>query len=108
MAGSQQCIHVQKKSLLGGLLGTSFDKQRRASERNPFASSRAESGVDKLKSEANQSDDEVVICERCKAEDASVVCLQCGGVKLCESCQDLIHSLGVFESHKRIPVAEYE
>lgn len=40
------------------------------------------------------------VCERCLAEDAILVCKDCNGYKLCESCEDLIHSMGVYEKHK--------
>ena len=48
------------------------------------------------------------VCERCLAEDAILVCKDCNGYKLCESCEDLIHSMGVYEKHKWIPLKDFE
>ena len=48
------------------------------------------------------------VCEWCLAEDAVLVCRDCHGYKLCLSCEDLIHSMGVFEKHWRIPLKDFE
>lgn len=47
------------------------------------------------------------ICERCSSEDATVVCIRCENVYLCPSCDDLIHSIGVYKNHDRKDVIEF-
>ena len=48
------------------------------------------------------------LCQRCSSEDASLIWVNCGNVYLCVSWDDIIHSLGIFESHKRMGVNEFE
>ena len=56
----------------------------------------------------DRSDDsgEAELCQRCEAEDAEVCCVTCGNFKLCKSCEDLIHSMGCYDQHKRMPITE--
>lgn len=46
------------------------------------------------------------LCQRCSAEDQFLVCESCGGFALCEVCDDLIHSMGVYEKHVRLTLEE--
>lgn len=48
------------------------------------------------------------LCQRCSSDDATIVCKSCGNIMLCESCEDLIHSIGIYESHNRVSIEEYE
>ena len=48
------------------------------------------------------------LCQRWSSEDANLVCTNWGNVFLWASWDDLIHSLGVFENHKRVGVEEFE
>lgn len=55
----------------------------------------------KPSSEVDSSDDDNPLCDRCQSDDAEYICIDCGSVKLCDSCGDLIHSLGIYEKHQR-------
>lgn len=57
---------------------------------------------------SSTSSEWAALCQRCSSEDACLVCINCGNIYLCTSCDDIIHSLGVFESHKRVNVSEFE
>jgi hypothetical protein len=66
------------------------------------------SGQDKYMDSISSSSSECPpLCQRCSSDDAEVVCLVCGNIQLCSSCDDLIHSIGVYEKHKRVSVEEF-
>jgi len=56
-----------------------------------------------VESQARQS-----ICDRCSSDNSEYFWINCGKVYLCESCDDLIHSLGTYDTHKRILWSEVE
>ena len=60
-----------------------------------------------LETISSTSSDNATICERCSSEDASVVWIQWENVYLCLSCDDLIHSIGVYKKHNRVDVLEF-
>jgi hypothetical protein len=37
-----------------------------------------------------------------------LICKDCNGYKLCESCEDLIHSMGIYERHTRMLIKDFE
>ena len=67
------------------------------------------SGQNKFNDTISSSSSECApLCQRCSSEDANLVCINCGNIQLCSSCDDLIHSTGIYESHKRVSVDEFE
>lgn len=56
----------------------------------------------------SQTDDQIPLWDRCSAEDAFIHCKTWGKVYLWESWDDLIHSLGAYDSHDRKPCSEIE
>jgi hypothetical protein len=67
-----------------------------------------ESGQGKFYWDSSSSSDNAPLWQRWSSEDASLVCLVWGNCQLCSSCDDLIHSIGVFETHKRISIDDFE
>lgn len=67
-----------------------------------------ESGQGKFYWSSSTSSDNAPLCQRCSSEDASLVCIVWGNCQLCPSCDDLIHSIGIFETHKRISIDDFE
>lgn len=59
-------------------------------------------------SDTKSEESEDGLCQRCSAEDQFLVCESCGGFALCEVCDDLIHSMGVYEKHVRLSLEEYK
>lgn len=37
-----------------------------------------------------------------------MICQDCNSYRLCESCEDLIHSMGVYEKHNWMAIKEFE
>lgn len=55
-----------------------------------------------------QTEEDSPLWERCSSDDAEIFCKSWGKVYLWESCDDLIHSLGAYDTHNRKPVSEIE
>ncbi|CDW73680.1 isoform a [Stylonychia lemnae] len=45
-------------------------------------------------------EEKIKYCQRCAEKKGQVNCVDCGNITLCVQCSDIIHSLGIFVSHR--------
>ena len=84
------------------------EEETKGFESNIVLSEMLGGGLNIKEEDVGEDDEEGSVCERCQAEEAVLVCEDCNGYRLCDSCEDLIHSMGVYEQHKRMAIKDFE